>query len=163
MALFPSEGEIRVDYVATIANTSAPDASSELSSTTPLASWLTPTGWGPAQNENEVTTTSLASTFITSVPGTTGGPITLTLQRDDTPASDTAWNLFKAGNVSGYLVARYGQGGATGAWTAGDKVEVFPGQSGQVNDSPSAENTVHTFTVVWYPSAPPAKDATVAA
>jgi hypothetical protein len=42
--------------------------------------------------------------------------------------------------VSGYLVARYGQGGATGAWTAGDKVEVFPGQSGQVNDSPSAEN-----------------------
>ena len=42
-------------------------------------------------------TTSLLSTFITSVPGTSGGPITITLKRDNTPANDTAWNLFKTG------------------------------------------------------------------
>jgi hypothetical protein len=136
--------------------------SSELNTTTPLSGWLTPTGWAPSINENEVTTTSLASTYITSVPGTAGGPITLTLERDSVPANDTAWNLFKAG-PSGHLVAREGQGGATGAWTAGDKVQVYPGKAGRVQPAPSAENTVRTFTVVWYPSAPAQSDATTVA
>lgn len=162
MALYPSEGMIRVDYVPVIANPNAPDVSSELSTTTPLSIWLTPGGWSPANNENEVTTTSLASTFITSVPGTAGGPITLTLERDGTPANDTAWNLFKAG-PSGHLVAREGQGGAVGAWTAGDKVQVYPGKAGRVQPAASAENTVRTFTVAWYPSATPSLDATTVA
>jgi len=163
MAGFSPEGRVRVDYVATIANIAAPDASSELNTTTPLASvWLTPDGWGPAANQNTVATTALGSTYDTSVPGTQGGPITLKLKKDDTPASDTAWNLFKSG-PSGFLVARYGQGGSAGAWTAGDKVMVFPGKAGKAQMEPTSSNTEQTFTVMWFPSTEPNLDATVAA
>jgi hypothetical protein len=162
MADFSAEGQIRVDYVATIANKSAPDASSELNTATPLSSWIPPDGWAPAFSQNSVTTTSLASTFITSVPGTSGGPISLTFKRSNTPGTDTAWNLFKTG-PSGYLVAREGQGGALGAWTAGDKVQVYPGKAHIGLPAQTAENTPRTFTVQWEPSEAPDLDATVAA
>jgi hypothetical protein len=162
MADFSAEGNVRVDYVATIANIAAPDVSSELNTTTPLSGWLTPEGWSPGITQNSVVTTSLASTYITSVPGTSGGPITLTLKKDGTPANDTAWNLFKSG-PSGYLVAREGQGGAQGAWTAGDKVMVFPGKAHKAQMQPTATNSVRTFQVVWEPSTEPNLDATAAA
>ena len=162
MADFSAEGNIRVDYVATIANIAAPDVSAELNTTTPLTGWITPDGWGPAFAQNSVETTSLASTFITSVPGTSGGPITITFKRDNTPANDTAWNLFKSG-PSGYLVAREGQGGATGAWTAGDKVQVYPGKAHKGLPAATATNAPRTFTVQWEPSAEPNLDATAAA
>lgn len=162
MADFSAEGQIRVDYVATIANIAAPDVSSELNTTTPLSAWITPDGWAPAFAQNAVETTSLLSTFVTSVPGTSGGPITITLKRDNTPANDTAWNLFKTG-PSGYLVAREGQGGGAGAWTAGDKVQVYPGKAHKALPSATATNTVRTFTVTWHPSAEPNLDATTQA
>ena len=96
MADFSAEGNIRVDYVATMANIAAPDVV-ENRHHHPLSGWITPDGWSPAFAQNSVETTSLLSTFITSVPGTSGGPITITLKRDNTPANDTAWNLFKTG------------------------------------------------------------------
>ena len=159
---FSPEGLVRVDYVATIASIAAPDASSELNTTTPLSNWLTPDGWGPAANQNTVPTTSLASTYDTSVPGTQGGPIQLKLKKDTVPANDTAWNLFKSG-PSGFIVARYAQGGALGAWTAGDKVMVFPGKAGKAQIEPTSSNTEQTFMVTWFPSSEPNLDATVAA
>lgn len=162
MADYSAEGQVRIDYVASIANPAAPDASSELSSTTPLADQLTPTGWSPATPENEVATTSLGSTYLTSVPGTRGGPITLTVKKDDTPASDTVYNLFKAG-PSGFLVVREAQGGKAAAFAAGQKVDVIPGKSGIPQMAATAENTARTYTVVWYPSTAPSIDVSVVA
>jgi len=161
MADFSAEGLVRVDYVVTIASIASPDASSELNAPTTLHNWLVPDGWAPTVSQNAVETTSLASTFITSVPGTEGGPFTLTLKRDNVPANDTAWNLFKAG-PSGYLVVREGIAVGT-AYAAGDKVQVYPGKAGAVQPSQTATNTVRTFQVTWFPSSAPNRDATVQA
>ena len=162
MSDYSSDGNVRVDYVATIAAPTAPDLSSELSSTTPLSTKLTPDGWSPASEQAEVPTTSLASTFRTSVPGTRGGAIELTLKRDDTPASDTVYNLFKTG-PSGYLVSREAQGGASAAYAAGQIVTVIPGKAGKPRMDPTAENTPRTYKVTWFPSAEPSEDVTVVA
>src|SRR5918995_1953971 len=145
MADYSSDGNVRVDYVATIANPGAPDVSAELSSTTPLSLQLTPDGWAPASEQAEVPTTSLASTFRTSVPGTRGGPIELTLKKGDVPASDTVYNLFKTG-PSGYLVSREAQGGAAAAWAAGQTVTVIPGKAGKPRMNVTAENTQRTYS-----------------
>lgn len=160
--MFSPEGQVRVDYVATIANPAAPDVSSELSSTTPLTTWITPDGLALAVNNNTVTTTSLASLYETSVPGTQGGPITFTMKKHETPASDTAWNLFKTG-PSGNIVIRWGQGGATGAWTAGDKVMVYPGKATKAQMNATSSNTEQTFSFDWHPSVEPSLDATTVA
>jgi hypothetical protein len=162
MADYSSDGNVRVDYVATIANPAAPDLSSELSSTTPLSTKLTPDGWSPASEQAEVPTTSLASTFRTSAPGTRGGPIELTIKKDDTPASDTVYNLFKTG-PSGHLVSREAQGGASAAYAAGQIVTVIPGKAGKPRMQPTAENAPRTYKVTWYPSAEPSEDVTVVA
>lgn len=163
MADYSSEGNVRVDYVATIANPAAPDASSELNTTTRISAKLTPDGWAPASEQAEVSTTSLESTFRTSVPGTRGGPIELTLKKDDTPASDTVYNLFKTG-PSGYLVSREAQGLAvTAAYAAGHVVTVIPGKAGKPRMDVTAENTYRTYKVTWYPSAEPSEDVTVVA
>lgn len=162
MADYSSDGNIRVDYVAVIANPDAPDLSSELSSTTPLSVQLTPDGWAPASEEAEVPTTSLASKFRTSVDGTRGGPIQLTLKKGDVPASDTVYNLFKTG-PSGFLVSRETQGGAEAAFSAGQTVTVIPGKAGNPRLAVTAENTQRTYNVTWYPSAEPSEDVLIVA
>lgn len=162
MADYPSEGQVKVDYVATIANPAAPDVSSELSTAVPLSNKLTPDGWAPAVDENEVVTTSLASTFITSVPGTRGGPITLKIKRDDTPASDTVFNLLKTG-PSGNIVVREAQGGVGAAYAAGQTVDVFPGKFGIPQMEPTEENTPRTYTIRFYPSTAPSIAVTTVA
>lgn len=162
MADYSSEGNVRVDYVASIANPAAPDASSELSSTTRLDTKITPDGWSPASEQAEVSTASLSSTFRTSVPGTRGGPIELTIKKDDTPASDTVYNLFKTG-PSGYLVTREAQGGVAAAYAAGQIVTVILGKAGKPRMDQSAENTPRTYKVTWYPSLEPSEDVTVVA
>jgi|GEM_PF-2902130 len=162
MADYPSEGQVRVDYVATIAVPTAPDVSSELSTAVPLSGQLIPTGWSPAVTENEVVTTSLLSTYITSVPGTRGGPVELTLKKVDVPASDTVYNLLKTG-PSGNIVTRDAQGGAAAAYSAAQTVDVFPGKFGIPQMDPTSENTPRTYKVKFYPStAPSIAVATVA-
>jgi hypothetical protein len=122
-----------------------------------------PDGWNPASEQAEVPTTSLASTFRTSVPGTRGGPIELTLKKGDTPASDTVYNLFKTG-PSGFLVSREAQGLAvTAAYAAAQIVTVIPGKAGKPRMQPTAENTPRTYKVTWYPSAEPSEDVAVVA
>jgi hypothetical protein len=160
--MFSPEAQVRVDYVATIANPASPDASSELNTTTPLTSWIPAGALEPDSTNNTVSTASLLSSYNTSVPGTQGGPITFKFKKHETPASDTAWNLFKTG-PSGNIVIRYGQGGGTGAWTAGDKVMVYPGKATKALMDPSPTNTEQTFSVVWHPSVEPSLDATVQA
>jgi hypothetical protein len=160
--MFSPEGQVRVDYVATIANPASPDVSSELNTTTPLSTWITPDGLAISANTNAVTTTSLLSTYDTSVPGTQGGPIVFTMKKHETPASDTAWNLFKTG-PSGNIVIRFGQGGGSGAWTAGDKVMVFPGKASKAQMNGTESNTEQTFTFEWHPSVEPSLDATAQA
>lgn len=162
MADYGSEANVRVDYVAAIAVPSAPDASSELSSTTRLDTKITPDGWSPASEQAEVSTASLSSSFRTSAPGTRGGPIEITIKKDSVPASDTIYNLFKTG-PSGFLVTREAQGGADAAYAAAQIVTVIPGKAGKPRYDPTAENTARTYKVTWYPSAEPSEDVTVVA
>lgn len=159
MADFSAEGFVRVDYVASIPNISAPVAAT-LNAGTPLSLWLTPDGWNPTVNQNSVDTSSLASTYDTSVPGTEGGPITLTLKRSNIAASDTAWNLFKV-PITGFLVAREGIAVGT-AYSATQKVQVYPGANAIAQPAQTGKNAVRTFTVTWYVSPAPDRDATVA-
>ena len=162
MADYSSDGNVRVDYLATVGNPAAPDLSADFASTTPLTSQITTDGWSPASEQAEVPTTSLASTFRTSAPGTRGGPIEMTLKKGDVPGSDTVYNLFKTG-PSGFLVTREAQGGAAAAFAAAQIVTVIPGKAGKPRMDVTAENTQRTYKVTWYPSAEPSEDVAIVA
>lgn len=119
------DGQTRVAYVPTIANTAAP-TTAELNAGTLLQSTLIPTGLEGFENTTaDVDNTSLASTFDTVLPGrqSFAGGTGLVLKKQD--ATDTVFNLLSVPGTNGYIVIRDGVANTT-AWTAADKVEVYP-------------------------------------
>lgn len=118
------DGMTRVAFVPTIANIAAP-TTAELNAGTLLQSTLIPAGLEGFENTTaDVDNTSLASTFDTKLPGRQSFSGTgLVLKKQD--GTDTVFNLLSVPNTSGYIVIRDGVTEST-AWTAADKVEVYP-------------------------------------
>lgn len=157
MARYANDGMIRVDYVPTIANKAAP-TTAELNAGTTLTNFITKDGINTPSNQNMVDNASLAETFDAQVPGSFGGPITMTGIRDN--ATDTFWNLITY-NLAGYIAIRRGVTTAT-AWTAAQKVEVYPVQFHEPLPIPTASNEQSRFTVNAAVTSQPNLKATVA-
>src|ERR687898_877600 len=94
MARYNMKGNVKVSYVPSIANTSAPTVA-ELNAGTSLELFLNDDGLTLPADQNMVESSALGETFIAQVVGSTGGTIELNLKRDN--AADTAWNLFVVG------------------------------------------------------------------
>ena len=155
------DGTIRVAYVATIANQAAPTVA-ELNAGTLLQTLITKDGLVTPSDTNTVDDAALSDTFDAQVPGTFGGPVTLTFKRRALPDADTAWNLVVYG-TTGFIVVRRQVLAAT-AWTAAQVAEVYPGAWNQKIPATPARNEQHKFTVQWPVRSPgPSMDAVVAA
>lgn len=154
-----SDGKTRVAWLSTVANINAPTAA-ELTAGADYTKRITPDGLKVDPTTADVDTSSLASKFDTKTAGRVGYDTEVTFKRGDNPTDDAPYSTLKYG-VSGYLAVRRGID-ATTAWTAGQKVEVYPITCGEpANNSPAA-NEVMKFTSPMKVTDPPATAATVA-
>lgn len=154
MTAVAHDGNVKWYWATTVASTTAPTVANINAAT------LIPviTNYDTPSSEAEVDTSTVNSTYDTSVVGTSkAGPITLTIQRDDTSETNT-WGLFVF-RTTGYLIkSPFGL-----ANSAGKKVEVYTVQTGQRRPGGYSRNAVQDFQVSFYVTAAPSLDAVVAA
>lgn len=159
MADMLNDGNIKVTYVPSIANISAP-TTTELTAGTDLECLITADGFQPTVNEEVVSVPKLCETISAEAPGRATHQIVLTMVRQDESAEDVGWTTMLRG-TSGYLVVRYGVAYDT-AYAVSDDVQVFPGKSGERRPQPPEANGATQFQSQWYVSAQPDMDAVVA-
>ena len=160
MPRYVHEGNTKVAWVTTIADIDAPTVA-ELGAGTELSTLLTKDGLQTPDTQNMVDSSTLADTFDAQVVGSWGGSITLTGFRNSTDADDDLWNLAVYG-TNGYLVIRRGLPYDT-AWTAAQKVEVYPAEFHEPVMNQTGANEEARFTVGCAVTSQPSKRATVAA
>lgn len=158
MPRYSPDGKTLVYWVTTIANKAAPTVA-ELNAGTRISGFLTKDGLDIPFSQNTSDNADLEDTFDAKGVGTFGADITLTCFRDDT--TDTAWNLFVYG-TTGYLVVREGIAVGT-AWTAAQKVQVYPAQMHEPVPVPPTSNEQRKFKVMLPVTDQPSLKATVAA
>lgn len=161
MADIYTDGNIRVAYVATIANITAP-TTAELNAGTSilLTDKITADGLvGFEPTTAEVDTSSLASTFDTKGIGRDQFSNTMLRLKKQT-ATDTAYNTLTRG-TTGYIVIRRDVAFDT-AWAASQKVEVYPIVCGRERNLAPEANTVRRYEVPVMVSSAPELRATVA-
>ncbi|MFD8949466.1 hypothetical protein ACFV0B_11485 [Streptomyces xanthophaeus] len=154
-----SDGKTRVAWASSIANINAP-TTTELNAAADYTLRITPDGLKVEPSTASVDTSSLASTFDTTTAGRISFDNEVTFKRGDTVNDDAPYTTLKYG-VSGYLVIRRGIAFGT-AWTAGQKVEVYPITCGEPKNSPPAANEVMKFVSPMMVTSQPATAATVA-
>ncbi|MET8982140.1 hypothetical protein ABZX85_41810 [Streptomyces sp. NPDC004539] len=159
MADLISDGKTRVAWATAIANINAPTAA-ELTAAADYTKRITPDGLKLDPSTADVDTSSLASTFDTKTVGRVGFDTELTFKRGDNPTDDAPFTTLKYG-VSGFLVVRRAIAYDT-AWTAGQKVEVYPITCGEPQNSSPAANEVAKFVSPMKVTDAPATAATVA-
>jgi hypothetical protein len=144
MADIIEDGNIRVDWVPTIANIAAP-TTTELNAGTPLTLKMTPDGlMGFEPATADVDNSSLASTVDTNRAGRDSYSGTGLKFKKQT-GTDTIHNLLVK-YLTGYVVIRRDSAYST-AWASSDKVEVYPGECGQTKRNSPTKNTLATFEV----------------
>jgi hypothetical protein len=159
MADLISDGNVKVAWVTSIANINAPTAA-ELAAGTDWTTRLTPDGLKTDPTTADVNTSSLASTFDTNQPGRRSYVVELTIKRGSTTTEDNPFTTLTYG-ATGYVVVRRGVPYAT-AFTAGDKVEVYPVAAGEAQNIAPAANEVSKFMSPLKVTSDPATRATVA-
>jgi hypothetical protein len=123
------DGATKVSFVPTIASLAAP-TTAELNAGTALETILVAAGLEGFDPSNaDIDTTSLASTFDTKLPGRVSFSGTALILKKQV-GTDTAYVTLSVPLTVGYIVIRDGIL-ATTAWTAAQKVDVFPVQLGQ--------------------------------
>ena len=156
MARLIADGEIKLQWVPTIANPAAPTVAELTGGTeiTGLVRSLETPLEGNAPDASDV-----SSAFNKTVAGTYGGSVSAEMYRDDT--ADTAFTLFPR-NTTGYLVIRR-FGGSTVAFAAADEVEVW--HLRVITRSPSNidRETVQMFNTQFATLDEPELEAVVAA
>jgi hypothetical protein len=154
-----SDGKTRVSWVPTIASIAAP-TTTELNAGMQLQSTLTAAGLSGLQPETaKVDTSSLASTFTTSVNGRTSfGDIELEFKKQS--GTDTIYDTLTR-DTAGYLVVRTGIAEST-AWAASQKVRVYPMQCGEVSHRDPEENSLERYGVPMTVTSTPNLRATTA-
>jgi hypothetical protein len=146
----------RVDWVVTIANTAAPTAA-ELNAGTNLSTFVSKDGVQPGLSSNNVDVANISSNFDAQVVGSYGGTLNL---RGFRKSTDTFWTLQVYGTI-GHVVIRRGTLYST-AYSAAQKVEVYPAQMHEPIPDNSAANTSVMFTAPFAITGTPQLKATVA-
>ncbi|WP_158684423.1 hypothetical protein [Amycolatopsis orientalis] len=155
-----TDGQIRVQFVPTIADPSAPTVT-ELNAGVDLSCLITADGLDISVDEDKISIPKLCDTSNAEAPGRATYGVELTLVRKTDNTEDKAWTTLLRG-TKGYLAIRYGVPSKT-AFSAGDKPVIFPGAAGERKlQKPEANNAVK-FQSKWFVSAPPQYDAAVVA
>lgn len=154
-----NDGKTRVAWVTTIANIAAPTVA-ELTAGQDFTARVTPDGLNIPAETADVDNSSLASTFTTNRAGRRSFSPEVTFKRGDSAGDDAPWTTLTY-QTTGYLVVRRVLAYTT-AWTAGQKVEVYPVECGERNSIPPAPNEVAKFTSQMKLRDEPNTNATVA-
>lgn len=155
-----ADGTVRVAYVPTISNISAP-TTTELNAGTLLQSTLTADGlMGFEATTAEVDTTSLASTFSTKNIGRDEYSGTGLRLKKQTVGSDTIRTLLARG-TTGYIAIRRGIAETT-AWASAQQLEVYPIICGRRKELQPESNSVLRYEVPTPVTSAPDPDAVVA-
>lgn len=133
MGKVASEGKVKVHFLPTIANKTAPTVA-EIAAGTHLTPKLPTTGPSVDWTQNKASIPMLDSGFVAEAVGTEGAAVELTFVRDDVDGSDTLWNLFTRGLRGFILISRFG------APVAGSRVEVYPVEAHRPVPLTPAEN-----------------------
>lgn len=157
MAVVIIDGRVRVTWATTIANIAAP-TTAELNAGTALEDKITPDGLNIGASTNGVDVSNLKSTFTTQRAGRRSFDISIVAHHDD--VSDTVYNLFIY-RTTGYLVVRRGID-ATTAWTAAQKAEVYPLDTGERSEMPPKPDGTWDMTVPFFLMLDPNTRAVVA-
>jgi hypothetical protein len=163
MADYGFDGMVKVSFVPAIANIAAPTAT-ELNAGTSLEGRLTPDGLTTGAETAEVDSSKLNSVSNAAVTGRRTFTIGVKYVRGD-GVNDKAVEAALVYGAKGYIVVRRDKL-ATVAWTAADKVEVYPVQVRQPNPDAPAANALQAVDVPMVVTSEPkgyADYATVAA
>jgi len=163
MAKMLADGNVKVTYVASIANIAAPDVSSELTagSSLDLECLITADGFNVSVDEAVVALPALCETFDAESPGRAKYAIDLTCFRHVATVDDKAWTTLLRG-LTGFLVVRYGVA-VTTAYAAADKLLVFPTTFGERKPLPTEANGGVKFSSHAYVTSQPNLDAVAVA
>lgn len=150
------EGNVKVHFVPTIADTAAPTVA-EITAGTNLTPFITKDGVSVPNGQNMVDSATIEDTFDAQRVGSWGGgPLTLTMFRDDTDETDS-YELVTYG-LEGYVViSRFGE------VQSGSAVEVWPVEAHQPTLMQTAANEMQKFSAAFAVTATPALNAAVAA
>jgi hypothetical protein len=159
MADMLSDGNNKVVFVPSIANTAAP-TTTELNAGTALECLIMGDGLDINTDEDTVSADKLCETIHAEQPGRSKTTIQLTCVRKDTAVEDVAWTTLLRG-LTGYLVVRRGVAYTT-AWATNQKAEVYPVKFGQRRMLKPEANGVEKFMSQGYNTAAPVLDAVVA-
>lgn len=157
MAVVIIDGRVRVTWATTISNIAAP-TTAELNAGTALEDKITPDGLNIGASTNGVDVSNLKSTFTTMRAGRRSFDISITGHHDD--VSDTIFNLFIY-RTTGFLVVRRGID-ATTAWTAAQKAEVYPLDTGERTEVSPKPDSPWDLTIPFFLMADPNTRAVVA-
>lgn len=154
-----ADGKTRVAWVPSIANINAP-TTTELNAGMLLHSTLTADGLVGLRPETaDVDTSSLDSTFSTTVNGRTSFSGTM-LRLKKQSGTDTIFDTLVR-DAAGYLVVRRSVAAST-AWASAQKVEVYPALCGEVARVDPEPNTVERYEIPLKITSSPALRAAVA-
>jgi len=154
------DGLIKVHWVPTISNTTAPTVA-ELAAGTELTPFLTPAGINLPDEGSEADSSDLSSERDKSVPSTVGGNPEAEFYRDD--SADTAWTTLARGTSGYVLVAIFGGSGSDNALIATDKCDVWTVRVSSRNPTRVARGETQRFQSVFAVAADPDYQATVTA
>lgn len=159
MADIPIDGKVRVAWVSTIADISAP-TTTELNAGILLQSTMTADGlMGFQPDTASVDTSSLASTFNTATTGRTSFS-NMGLRLKKQTGTDTIWETLVRG-TEGYVVLRRYVEEST-AWASNDEVQVYPMICGETKDLDPEPNTLGRYEVPLFPTLEPDLRSSVA-
>lgn len=142
----PADGNVKVAFVPTIANTSAPTVT-ELTgaSAVDLSCYLTADGFTPGLDEAVISDDRLCDTETFEQPGRSSRTLQVTyIDNSNTDEVNDAYEALTPGST-GYVVVRRGKA-YDNAFAADDKVDVWPVKCGQQNDMPPEANSVLKVT-----------------
>lgn len=146
MALLPStpaDGNVKVVWVTTIADTAAPSAT-ELNAVTSidLSCYLTADGFTPGLDEAVIADDRLCDTETFEQPGRSQRTLSVTyIDNSNTADDNDAYETLVPG-TAGYIVVRRGKAYAGDFTATTDKVDVWPVKCGKQNDLPPEANSV---------------------
>lgn len=156
MADIVADGMTRISWLTSLTSTTSP-ANAELTAGVALESFITPSGLDVSGSTDAVDNSALNSTQNTELAGRRKDSITLEFKSQGQTAAP--WTTF-ASKPTGYVVIRRGVAAAT-AWTASQRVQVYPAQAGDRFMLKPAANEVEKFQVQFFISGT-VVDATVA-
>jgi hypothetical protein len=143
MADYGFDGMIKVSFVPTIAVLTAP-TTAELNAGTSLEDVLTADGLSIGSDTAAVDTSKLSSTSTSQIVGRSSFTLSIKYVRGSGAAATVETAMTRGAN--GYLVVRRDVVSTT-AWTAAQKVEIYPCQVADVNPDSPAPNALQTVTV----------------